>query len=163
MSLEQSPLSRRDLLAWLGRAAAASWCLRCPGARTEDEDAGPPKLANLLALRNEAAKAIDQPGVILVRTGKGLAAFPRVCTHKHHELSVDEKEGSIFCSLHGSRFDLEGKPTNGPATRALKWLKTEVDAAGMVRVDAQKTVEAGTWAPLPEWAKPKATLKPNGP
>ncbi len=50
MSLEQSPLSRRDLLAWLGRAAAASWCLRCPGARTEDEDAGPPKLANLLAL-----------------------------------------------------------------------------------------------------------------
>lgn len=156
-------MTRRDLLTWLGRAAAASWCMRCSGAQAEEEGGGPPKLANLLALRNEAAKAIDRPVVILVRTGKGVAAFPRICTHKQQELAVDEKDGTIYCPKHGARFDLEGKPTSGPATRALKWLKTEVDAQGAVRVDVRKTVEAGTWAPLPEWAKPKGATKTKAP
>lgn len=149
-------MTRRDVLSWLAGAAAAGWAL--PGAcayAEEEAKKEAPKLANLMAMAQDSAKAIEDPKVIVVRTAMGVAAFPRICTHKTKELEVDEKTGAIFCPVHGSHFSLEGKPTNGPATRALKWYKVEVDAAGGVRVDTKKQVDAGTWAPLPDWAKPK--------
>lgn len=150
-------LTRRDALAWLVRASAAGWALAgsCAWAEEKADKSRPPKLADLSALANESAKAIDNPAVLLVRTGKGVAAFPRVCTHKHQALDVDEKSGAIFCPLHGSRFSLEGKPTNGPASRPLKWYKVEVEDGGAIRVDVKKTIDTGSWAPLPDWAKPK--------
>ncbi|MCW8128787.1 MAG: Rieske (2Fe-2S) protein [Planctomycetota bacterium] len=151
-------MSRRDVLNWLAAAAATGWMLdACAWGEEKDEKSKrPPKLASLMALPNDSAKGIDEPKVIVVRTAKGVAAFPRVCTHRHQELDVDEKDGSIYCPLHGSRFSLEGKPTNGPASRALKWYKVELDQDGSVRVDTRKNVDAGAWAPLPDWAKPKS-------
>ena len=147
-------LTRREALAWLARAAAAGLAL--PGACVwaGDGERLAPKLANLMALRNESAQLIEDQGVILVRTSHGLAAFPNICTHKRQQLEVD-KDGGIFCPVHGSRFNLQGKPTNGPANRGLKWFKVQVEESGAVRVDTSQAVEAGAWAELPAWAKKK--------
>lgn len=154
--MSDHPMTRRDVMRWLAAAATTGWLLdACAwGEEQEKKDSRPPKLANLMALPNESAKSFDDPKVIVVRTAKGVAAFPRVCTHRHQELDVDEKSGAIYCPLHGSRFSLEGKPTNGPAARALKWYKVELDRDGSVRVDTKKNVDAGEWAALPDWAKP---------
>ncbi|MBI3828147.1 MAG: Rieske (2Fe-2S) protein [Planctomycetes bacterium] len=150
-------MTRRDALAWFGRAAAVGWTLAgsCVFAEEKADKSRPPKLADLSALANESAKAMDDPCVLLVRTAKGVAALSRTCTHKHQELDVDAKSGAIYCPLHGSRFSLEGKPTNGPASRPLKWYKVEVEDGGAVCVDVKTAVDAGAWAPLPDWAKPK--------
>ena len=147
-------LTRREALAWLARAAALGCVLPGACAWAGEGDAQAPTLANLMALRNESAKLIANHRVILVRTSKGLAAFANVCTHKRQELEVD-KDGGIFCPVHGSRFDLQGKPTNGPASRGLKWFKVQVEESGAVLVDTSQAVEAGAWAELPAWAMPK--------
>jgi len=148
-------MSRREALAWLARAAAVGWALPGACAWAEDDGKPAPKLANLMALRNDSAKLLDDKGVILVRTAKGVAAFPNVCTHRRRELSVDEKSGAIFCPVHGSQFDFEGRPTNGPANRALKRYQVSVNENGDILVDKNKPAADGAWAELPAWAKPK--------
>jgi Rieske Fe-S protein len=40
------------------------------------------------------------------------------CTHNDNPVQANDK--GLFCTAHGSTFDLEGKVTNGPATQALK-------------------------------------------
>ena len=160
-------MTRRDCLAWLARAAAAggALCLEC--ARGEERPpaaaGGAKKVANLIALKNEAAREIADPALILVRTAKGVAAFPRTCTHRHQPLAVDERSGTIYCPTHGSQFDLEGKPTGGPASRRLAWYKTTLDDDGDIRVDTTQKVEAGAWAPLPDWAKAKQVVPAEKP
>ncbi|MCZ7649126.1 MAG: Rieske (2Fe-2S) protein [Planctomycetota bacterium] len=147
-------MTRRDCLAWLARAAAGCAALQACPARAGDDDEKERKLANLMALPNNSAKEYDDPDLILVRTDRGIACYPRVCTHRHTPLAVGP-DGGIVCPLHGSQFDLAGKPTNGPATRALRGFQVRVDAAGNIFVTTGKRVAEGTFAPLPDWAKPK--------
>lgn len=144
-------MTRREALAWLAKAGAASCALTCMGLQAGEGERK--KIGSLFDFPNASAKVVD--GVIVSRTSQGMAAFSNICTHKRHVLEVDERSGAIFCSLHGSGFDLTGKPTNGPATRALKWYHIEVDESGLVWLDTSKSVERGTWAPLPKWAQQK--------
>lgn len=150
---EEPRMTRRECLAWLGRAAAVAGCVSaCSPAWAGD---GEKKMANIMALPSGSAKEFDDPDLILVRTETGVAAYPRVCTHKHTPLAVDDA-GAIVCPLHGSQFGYDGKPVTGPATRALKGFQVRVDEAGNVWVDTGKRVEGGTFAPLPAWAQPKS-------
>lgn len=144
-------MTRREALVWLAQAGVAACAFSC--GRLHAEDGERKKVGNLFEFPNGSAK--EAGGAIVVRTDDGMAAFSRICTHKRHTLEIDENSGSIFCSLHGSGFDLSGKPTNGPATRALKWYHLEIDETGAVWLDTSKSVERGTWAPLPKWAQPK--------
>ena len=41
------------------------------------------------------------------------------CTHQKSQLDYDAKAKLFHCPAHDSRFDLEGKPLNGPATKPL--------------------------------------------
>jgi len=146
-------MSRRDCLAWLARATAASVALACfceSGFGAEPEKArlglgnASAKFPKLTDLKQNVATLVREEKIILVRTDKGVAAFPAVCTHRNNALDVDDK-GNIFCPTHGSAFSLEGKPTGGPAQRTLKWYKVTVDADGAIAVDASSTVDAGAW------------------
>ena len=150
-------MTRREVLAWLGRAATlgAAGCAMSESCGLAFEGETPAPLANLTAIPMESARDFVKQGVIVVRTTKGLAAFPNICTHRHNELSVDNKTGAIFCEVHGSQFSLEGKPLTGPASRSLKWLKVSVDEQGGVFVDLANTINSGTWTAPPEWAQPK--------
>ena len=52
------------------------------------------------------------------------------CTHANNPLTYT---GSGFaCSLHGSRFDGDGKVIHGPARVALKHLETEASAEDII-------------------------------
>ena len=146
-------MSRRECLSWISRAATlalASGAIRCVHAGGE----GVVKIADLIRIPNESARLIESPNVILSRTGKGIACMSTMCTHRRNKLEVDS-DGNIFCPVHDSRFDLDGNPSGGPATRPLTWYRTAVEADGAISVDPSKTVKQGAWAELPGWAKPK--------
>jgi Rieske Fe-S protein len=67
-----------------------------------------------------------QQGVILVRRGDNIRAFEARCTHLGCKLSkIEGKE--VVCPCHGSRFNMEGKPVNGPAAKSLKELMIRQD------------------------------------
>ena len=75
----------------------------------------------------------------------GVYAMSAVCTHlgcitRHHA-----DENAIACPCHGSRFDLEGNVTHGPAPRPLNWIEVRVDPpSGLLVVDTAVVVPQGT-------------------
>jgi Rieske Fe-S protein len=72
----------------------------------------------------EGALVFREERVAIVRGGNGIYALSLVCTHLGCTVSVTAD--GIFCPCHGSRFDQEGKVLQGPATKPLVRLLTEV-------------------------------------
>lgn len=153
-------MSRRDCVRWLGRATLASCALELCGHSVEAGDKDKRKgsdapVVNLMSLPN--GKALEAPGgkdFILTRTNDGIAALSTFCTHRRNRLALEN--GVISCPVHGSEFDLDGKPLNGPATRPLAWYAVNVDEDGNIRVDTSRQVAEGSRAALPSWARPVA-------
>jgi Rieske Fe-S protein len=166
-------MTRRDCLNWLARAAAVAAAYElCPSVacaddkdkkkdkdkekekeKEKDKKGQSVKAADLFSIRNDTAIEITKPSVFLTRTNAGVAALATYCTHKRHRLEIEE--GCIVCPVHGSNFDNTGKPTSGPANKPLPWYLSSIDDNGAIFVDTSKTVERGSWAALPDWAKPK--------
>lgn len=63
--------------------------------------------------------------ILLVKNGETIVALSMQCTHQDNPLTVTKK--GLYCSAHGSRFDLEGRPTAAPATLPLKRFPTKLD------------------------------------
>jgi Rieske Fe-S protein len=55
----------------------------------------------------------------LVRTGEGLLALHKVCTHLDCLLGWDEQNHRYLCPCHGSQFAADGQVLSGPAERSL--------------------------------------------
>ncbi len=150
-------LSRRECLNWLARASLYTVAIRGVfGEALAGDKAsnGMVKIGNLAAVRNESAKAIENPEVILTRCREGVACLSAYCTHKRNKLEVNE-DGVIVCPVHASTFDLDGRPSGGPASKPLKWYAVQVDANGDIRVDVSSSARQGQWCELPAWAKEK--------
>lgn len=61
--------------------------------------------------------------ILLVNNGNGnYTALLMKCTHMDNSLVLNKT--GLSCNLHGSRFNLEGDVTNGPATIGLQHFKT---------------------------------------
>lgn len=52
------------------------------------------------------------------------------CTHRDNPLTVNDK--GMYCSEHGSAFDLQGNVTREPALQPLKKFKTAVDSENIL-------------------------------
>lgn len=77
---------------------------------------------NLIVVKN-AQLPFD---ILLVKKKDNLYnALYMECTHHSQPLSANKS--GLYCSSHGSAFDLEGNVTIEPATRALKIFKTETE------------------------------------
>jgi cytochrome b6-f complex iron-sulfur subunit len=108
-------LSRRDFVA--GACAA---CLTCAAAPAFAQTASGPVVdaGEVAALKEGITDAFAKSGKILVvRKGDTLFAETAICTHKNVTLRI--VDGLPRCPGHGSRFDLDGKATKGPAFRPL--------------------------------------------
>src|SRR3712207_6725986 len=123
-------LNRRDFVA----AAAVTVCgclVGCAGStgggQTTEATNLPPEASPNGTV--DVGTAADYPGdgvydryakaerVYVVRRGGRLYAVRSICTHK---TCLVEPVGSNFhCPCHGSRFELDGTVTKGPATRDL--------------------------------------------
>ena len=74
---------------------------------------------------------------------KGIYALSAVCTHLGCITRFLSDENAIACPCHGSRFDLEGSVTHGPAPRPLPWLEVVADASGNILVDTAILIPRG--------------------
>lgn len=76
----------------------------------------------------------------LRRDEGGLQALLGTCTHLGCTL---KGEGDGFaCPCHGSRFDVAGQPTQGPARSALAYLSLSQDSSGHIWLQPDRTVTA---------------------
>jgi cytochrome b6-f complex iron-sulfur subunit len=73
----------------------------------------------------------------------GIYALSAVCTHLGCITRYKSDESAIACPCHGSRFDLEGNVTHGPAPRPLPWLDVSQDAKGNLVVDTGIVIARG--------------------
>lgn len=59
--------------------------------------------------------------IMIVRVGEGdYRALSIRCTHESCEVPVPDSNGEIICPCHGSRYNIRGEVTNGPAAQNLK-------------------------------------------
>ena len=86
--------------------------------------------------REQRAYIIGAPG--------GVYAMTAVCTHLGCITRYLSDENAIACPCHGSRYDLEGNVTHGPAPRPLPWIEVRQDPSGSLVVDTAAVVPAGT-------------------
>lgn len=69
----------------------------------------------LLTLR---VPSLDNDILVARKSGGGYTAVLMRCTHQDWDLIATGK--GLQCTLHGSRFDLDGKVTKGPAAHPLQ-------------------------------------------
>lgn len=69
---------------------------------------------------------------LLVHDGEGFHALSLVCTHL--SCAVEANSGDFACPCHGSRYDLRGNVTNGPAASPLQPLKVELSQDGRLAI-----------------------------
>src|SRR4051794_3372204 len=64
--------------------------------------------------------AHQEKGFFVVRHGADLVAVSSICTHQRCKLKPEPNQ-TFLCPCHGSRFDLDGHVTRGPASRNLPY------------------------------------------
>ncbi len=72
--------------------------------------------------------ALAEQKVIVVNGEDGLVALDTTCTHLGCQVRLEA--GELACPCHGSKFDLSGTPTHGPAKEPLKRWQIEETQAG---------------------------------
>lgn len=82
---------------------------------------------------------LPEQKIYVARTAAGFFAMSAVCTHLGCMTRFLAAEGEISCPCHGSRFDLEGSVSDGPAPRPLPRYHLSL-AAGELIVDMARTV-----------------------
>jgi cytochrome b6-f complex iron-sulfur subunit len=138
---------RRRFLALLAQGsvaaaaiAAASQVIRFlsyepPGSASSILPIGQPD-----AIARNSLVYVADARIYVGRDRDGLYAVDAVCTHLGCLVELAE-EGGFVCPCHDSRFDTQGKPNAGPATKPLRYLHLWVDEEGQVRVDRDQAVE----------------------
>jgi nitrite reductase/ring-hydroxylating ferredoxin subunit len=145
--------NRRQFLVLAGATACA--CVFGPEVATADAPAAEAVL--------EVGTLADYPRdgvydalakrhkVLVIRHGDRLYAATALCTHKRQTLRV--KEGQLGCPAHSSKFDLEGRPTAGPAKSPL------VRFAISKREDGRLVVDKSRMFAADKWDEPEAFVK----
>ena len=68
----------------------------------------------------------------VVHSDAGLFAMSATCTHLGCLTQYERDNNRIFCPCHGSRYDVAGNVTNGPAPKALSRLALTVEDGVLV-------------------------------
>jgi cytochrome b6-f complex iron-sulfur subunit len=65
---------------------------------------------------------------LLIHSQSGFSALSLVCTHLG--CTVESQADGFTCPCHGSRFDLQGNVSRGPAGKSLNLLRTMITSDG---------------------------------
>jgi len=66
--------------------------------------------------------------ILLVKKSNGIyTALEMKCSHQDNPLTANKT--GLFCSSHGSTFDLEGNVLKEPALKPIKKYKTEIESS----------------------------------
>jgi cytochrome b6-f complex iron-sulfur subunit len=87
--------------------------------------------------------AIDTKRVCIVREGNKVAAISTTCTHLG--CIIAPSATGFQCPCHGSRFDVDGNVTGGPAPKALAWYAVTLTPSGELEVDKDNEIQTGSY------------------
>jgi cytochrome b6-f complex iron-sulfur subunit len=87
--------------------------------------------------------AIDPKRVCIVREGNKIAAISTTCTHLG--CIIAPSATGFQCPCHGSRFDVDGNVTGGPAPKPLAWYQVSLTPDGELEVDKDSEIQTGTY------------------
>lgn len=148
MPMDEGEETRREFLALLGTGAMAVAALGTavtsvrflwPEVLFEEERRfriGRPEDISVGTL-----VALPQQKVYVMHAADGFFAMSATCTHLGCLTQYEKENNRIFCPCHGSRFDISGKVTEGPAPRPLPRFELVVESGQLV-VDVGKIVAA---------------------
>jgi len=84
---------------------------------------------------------LPEQKAFVVRGADGIYALSSTCTHLGCLTQFERDQNRIFCPCHGSRYDAEGRVTNGPAPKPLPRLALAIEGGELV-LDVGQTVAA---------------------
>jgi Rieske Fe-S protein len=76
--------------------------------------------------QGKSAEVAGKP-VVVINAGGELKAFSAVCTHKACTVIWNADSKAFECPCHKSAFDVDGKPTGGPAKEPLSAVPVKVE------------------------------------
>ena len=133
-SLDRTALTRRTLIGGAGAVTAGAALTACGSsgdsgevrpaapAPTTTTPPGPDAkvVASVADVPVGGGVLLDSERLVVTQPAEGdFRAYIAICSHQGCNLSgVDG--GRIICPCHGSRYDLDGVPVEGPAKRPLK-------------------------------------------
>jgi cytochrome b6-f complex iron-sulfur subunit len=84
--------------------------------------------------------------LFVLHDAEGFCAVSAICSHLGCIVAATPE--GFACPCHGSRFNGEGRVTQGPAPSPLQWFELSLAPDGQIVVDTKKTVPVGTKVPL---------------
>ncbi len=127
--------SRRDFLKFattallsLGGLLGGAAVYRFMGFQSEDAPETEFDLGPASNFPSGSRWIASQIPAVVQHSSDGFTALSLVCTHLG--CTVEEAPGGFQCPCHGSRYDMLGSVTRGPAGKALRRLSVELTPAG---------------------------------
>ena len=133
---ESAKVSRRKLLV-MGAAGATLLVSSQSSAAEDEEEIVAIPLSEYKELKEVGgwtdAELLDGTEIIVARVSQDTFACCNLrCTHGNATVTYQHDHRQFYCPNHHSTFDLNGKPTKGPATKPLRNYPCEL--AVVVRV-----------------------------
>lgn len=76
---------------------------------------------------------IDDEEVLIIRqSGMNIIAFSALCSHLDCIVGYRKNENDIICNCHGSSFNLDGMPHQGPAREPLTKYKVTIESEKVI-------------------------------
>ncbi len=131
---------RRFLQIALGAGTLPLGAVACSSSGAGPENVGDIEAGNVSDLSVGTLKGLGSAPACIGRDADGVYAMTLTCTHQSCNMATQGSVSSsgVSCSCHGSRFDVDGNVTRGPAVSALSHLAVTADASGKL------TVHSGT-------------------
>ncbi len=133
-------IERRDFMLTLAAIGASAALIRCGDSSNTNGTVS--VVGGKVTLPLSQFPALASPGggvvvevqggnplVVLRKDATTVVALTAVCTHQG--CTVNYAGSGISCPCHGSRYDLTGQVTQGPATQALRSYPAVVDGSAV--------------------------------
>jgi cytochrome b6-f complex iron-sulfur subunit len=146
-SFLDAPLSRRVFVT-LGLLAGAGsvYLLLKQGVSFFFSSAIPDKPSRFPVIGSQALAQLKTPwtyarGLWLIQDERGWYALTNICTHLGCQPGLDKAGSVLVCPCHGSRFNQQGTPIKGPATRPLSRPRLWLDEKKILWADSAREVD----------------------
>ena len=90
------------------------------------------RIGKLDSIPEGTVLVLPEQKAYVVHADAGLFAMSATCTHLGCLTQYERDNNRIFCPCHGSRYDVAGNVTNGPAPKALSRLALTVENGVLV-------------------------------
>ena len=133
---------RRFLELALGAGTLPLAASACSSSGTGPENVGDIDAGTASALGVGTLKGLGSQPACIGRDADGVYAMTLTCTHQACNIASQGSVSSsgITCSCHGSRFDVQGNVTRGPAVSGLAHLAVTADATGALTIHTANVV-----------------------